>query len=709
MTFEDLARKLGALAVALSLAPPSVAIARPADPVVEAQGASVLVPTERAASPVVAAPQVDLATLDPVARLAPAEQVERNALDQIRAWNRAGGRPRKNGFLRTLPRSPAVLLTARDLTSYGTSPLAGGLLSVDADRAVWVTSVEVDAAHALRVRLRIDSLPEGTRLWTRGDDGRPLGPFGPEVMAASGETWLPPVSGPLASVEISVPRSSLETGPPLRARVDAVMELLDPAGAGDVSPASATPCEIDGRCVGPATLSVIDDYRHAVARLQFVENGFGFLCSGSLVNDTDDGTAIPYLLTANHCLSDQAAASSLVAYFDDFPSICDGTPPSLASLPQVTGSTLLATGSTSDFTLLQLSGLPAGYNYFLGWTTRPLVEGETLYMLSHPEGRRQGFSTSTFTQSPSQYCGFFSGLFYADQSAGSTLGGSSGAPAIVDEAGGQIVGQLLGACLGPAVDDCDYSSYSEVDGAFSVTFPLVADYLDPPVPTLTVSAVDAQAGEPGETGAFRISRNLDTAAAAQVTVSVGGSASAGSDYMAIASPVTIPAGQASVDVAVTPIDDTIEEPIEEVSLTLVSSPGFVIGDPAAAAVSLADDDGDDCRSVVVADTTLAAMDAVACGRLHAGPSLTIAAGGPVGLFGGTSVALYDGFTTAAGASLSIGTCGQNLCVSASTTPTSASCHPCVAQVCAADSFCCTSAWDPICVGEVGSICELTCP
>jgi len=39
----------------------------------------------------------------------------------------------------------------------------------------------------------------------------------------------------------------------------------------------------------------------------------------------------------------------------------------------------------------------------------------------------------------------------------------------------------------------------------------------------------------------------------------------------------------------------------------------------------------------------------------------------------------------------------------------ASCDPCVTQICAADAFCCTNSWDSICVGEVASVCTLTCP
>ena len=39
----------------------------------------------------------------------------------------------------------------------------------------------------------------------------------------------------------------------------------------------------------------------------------------------------------------------------------------------------------------------------------------------------------------------------------------------------------------------------------------------------------------------------------------------------------------------------------------------------------------------------------------------------------------------------------------------ASCDPCVAAICAVDSYCCDTAWDSVCVGEVASVCGATCP
>ncbi len=38
----------------------------------------------------------------------------------------------------------------------------------------------------------------------------------------------------------------------------------------------------------------------------------------------------------------------------------------------------------------------------------------------------------------------------------------------------------------------------------------------------------------------------------------------------------------------------------------------------------------------------------------------------------------------------------------------ASCHPCVASICAEDAYCCSTAWDAQCVSEIETICQKTC-
>lgn len=53
------------------------------------------------------------------------------------------------------------------------------------------------------------------------------------------------------------------------------------------------------------------------------------------------------------------------------------------------------------------------------------------------------------------------------------------------------------------------------------------------------------------------------------------------------------------------------------------------------------------------------------------------------------------------------TCAHALC--AKGTKLTSTCDPCAATICAADSYCCTTGWDDICVGEVASLCGKSCP
>ena len=66
-------------------------------------------------------------------------------------------------------------------------------------------------------------------------------------------------------------------------------------------------------------------------------------CSGSLVNNVNED-ATPYFLTANHCISSDLEASSLVAYFNYENSTCTSAD---ASLDQtISGSELVASSSS---------------------------------------------------------------------------------------------------------------------------------------------------------------------------------------------------------------------------------------------------------------------------------------------------------------------------------------------------------------------------
>lgn len=410
-----------------------------------------------------------------VLRLAPAETAASAALKALDSQPIAPGVPYRNGFSRSGPERrvevPAGTFALRGPGSVEARATAGR-------GASWLGRFVVEGSYAVRVLLRDVELPAGARIWLHAGD-RTLGPFGEELLDPEGRIWLPPAPGPEVVVEVELAAGSRDR---LAFAVGEVMELVDEPSGPEIDPQVWTDCDVDAVCVDTATLSTIDRLREATARLSFVDGAVSYLCSGGLLNDTDPSGFRPFLLTANHCFSTQASASSLVAYFDYRTSSCGGSAPSLFDVPSVAGATLLATSTDSDFTFVELSANPSGSDWFLGWTTTEPGGGTALDRVSHPQGTPQKYSASSYTGAAGLTCSGLpvSNFHYSGGITGSTAGGSSGAPVTVDVAGDpRVVGQLTGACHLPAWDDCSYATYTDVDGAFAVTFPFISEWLDP--------------------------------------------------------------------------------------------------------------------------------------------------------------------------------------------------------------------------------------
>ena len=111
------------------------------------------------------------------------------------------------------------------------------------------------------------------------------------------------------------------------------------------------------------------------------------------------------------------------------------------------------------------------------------------------------------------------------------------------------------------------------------------------IPGVTVTATDATASEAGgDTATFTITRN-DTASAATVNYTVGGTATPGVDYLALGGTILFAAGQESTTVMIVPIDDDVyERAAETVVLTLVAGEGYTVGAPLSATVTIASDE-----------------------------------------------------------------------------------------------------------------------
>jgi subtilisin family serine protease/subtilase family serine protease len=109
--------------------------------------------------------------------------------------------------------------------------------------------------------------------------------------------------------------------------------------------------------------------------------------------------------------------------------------------------------------------------------------------------------------------------------------------------------------------------------------------------TVRVTASIAQATEAGLTaGAFTISRSGDTSEGLVVNISVGGTATPGSDYVELPGTIAFEPGSSSVTVPVTPLDDTLFENDESVTLTIAAGAGYTVGNPASGIVTIVSDE-----------------------------------------------------------------------------------------------------------------------
>lgn len=112
------------------------------------------------------------------------------------------------------------------------------------------------------------------------------------------------------------------------------------------------------------------------------------------------------------------------------------------------------------------------------------------------------------------------------------------------------------------------------------------------LPVIAAVTIDASAAEAGAAaGAFLLSRTGSTTGAITVGVAPGpGTTTAdGTDHVLLAGTVTFPIGVNRVTVPLTPFDDAIDEPNENVTLVATPAASRLVG-PASAPVSLVDND-----------------------------------------------------------------------------------------------------------------------
>ncbi|WP_421939882.1 Calx-beta domain-containing protein [Pedobacter sp.] len=161
-------------------------------------------------------------------------------------------------------------------------------------------------------------------------------------------------------------------------------------------------------------------------------------------------------------------------------------------------------------------------------------------------------------------------------------------------------GQTVGAIIIPVKTDAVVEQPESVIATLTVsnnplvtvdTAPATISIADNTTATVTATATLA-AAEPGTAGQFTFTLSNSSTTDTQITYSINGTATSGSDYATIGATVTIPAGQTTVNVPVPVLNDNLVEGTETIVLTMVSAtnnPAITAG-TTPVTLNLSDDD-----------------------------------------------------------------------------------------------------------------------
>ncbi|WP_157572069.1 beta strand repeat-containing protein [Hydrogenophaga taeniospiralis] len=164
--------------------------------------------------------------------------------------------------------------------------------------------------------------------------------------------------------------------------------------------------------------------------------------------------------------------------------------------------------------------------------------------------------------------------------------------------------------------------------------------LNDDVPTASIAVAPASVAEDGASNlVYTVTLNQASFSALSVNYTVGGTATSGTDYAAVTSPLVIPAGNTTGTITVDPTADTTIETDETVSLTLAAGTGYTVGVPTSATGTILNDD---LPTLTINDVTLAEGNA---GTTNA--TFTVSLSEPAGPGGVTfDIATANGTATA---------------------------------------------------------------
>ena len=401
-------------------------------------------------------------------KLAPVDAVNLQFLEQKAAAvseEQPGGRIRV-ATVRALPKAAAV---------DAWTPVAGGFVSK--------LRAASDGALGLRVKLELGTVPGAIEARVQGTDNRIESML---IDPSSGnEAWTPWTDGSSQVIELFSP----VLPSPDAVRVAAVLHFTD---SPLLAKAAAGSCTVPTMCTsGDPTLdAAIAERKKSVVKLNFVEGGSGFLCSGTLINTERYPAA--YVLTANHCINNNTSASSLTSIWFYELTGCPTTDPTAAVNPNYVqlggGMQLVFTNHNVDTTLLLMNRTPPAGAVYSAWNQARLTAGAPIVSVSHPQGDTVRYALGSVDQE-FRIEGYPQDMYGVTFSRGIIQGGSSGS-GLFTLANGSL--QLRGILSGTTVRQAGGMSCTDLtEDALYTRFEIAEPEIDQYIRTAAQAPDDA--------------------------------------------------------------------------------------------------------------------------------------------------------------------------------------------------------------------------
>ena len=247
-----------------------------------------------------------------------------------------------------------------------------------------------EAALGIRTQIVLGTVPGSFEVRVQGGD---LGRI--ESMridpTLGNEHWTPWTEGSSQVVELF---STVEPSEDA-VSVGAILHFTDSPFA---AKAAAGTCTVSTLCsANDAVLdAAIFERKKSIAKLSFVDNGGGFLCTGTLLNT--ERFPAPFVITANHCINNAAAAATLSTFWFYEGTACEGgvVNPSFVQVPG--GAQLTFTNYNVDSTLLRMNNSPPAGAVYSAWNRAAVANGTSFVSLSHPKGDTSRLALGTLSQ-----------------------------------------------------------------------------------------------------------------------------------------------------------------------------------------------------------------------------------------------------------------------------------------------------------------------